>query len=170
MALPDSYDNWVDRFDLTCASKSKIGFIGTAYFIGLICTMAFIPRISDLYGRDKMLKIANVLSVTALGIMIFTDSYSRLIAAMIILGAMSTARMQVMSIYIYENMNKSNYTNMMTVTSMGQGLVGVGIVLYFTYVSKSAHWLLLIAFIMQIGGCLMSLFMYESPKFLIKSG
>ena len=55
MALSDSYDNWVDRFDLTCASKSKIGLIGSAYFMGLICTMVFIPRISDLYGRVKMI-------------------------------------------------------------------------------------------------------------------
>ena len=55
MALSDSYDNWVDRFDLTCASKSKIGLIGSAYFMGLICTMVFIPRVSDLYGRVKMI-------------------------------------------------------------------------------------------------------------------
>ena len=170
MALNDSYDNWVNRFDLTCAPKSKISLIGTAYFVGLICTMVILPRFSDLYGREKMLKVANLLSAIAVGIMIVTENYPMLIATMATLGATSTVSMQVMAIYMYENMNKVNYTNMMTVTSMGQGLVAVGVVVYFTYASKSALWLLLIAFMMQICGGMMSLFMYESPKFLIKSG
>ena len=60
MALSDSYENWVGRFDLECASKAKVGLIGSAYFIGWIITLIFIPRISDLYGREKYIKMSNV--------------------------------------------------------------------------------------------------------------
>lgn len=74
--------------------------------------MVFLPRISDLYGRVKMLKIANALSVVAFGTLIVTDSYHILIATLLILGATSTVRKTVMSIYLYENMSKNNYTYM----------------------------------------------------------
>lgn len=55
MALSDSFNNWVDQFDLVCASKAKVGFIGASYFIGWILTMLFVPRIADVIGRQKLL-------------------------------------------------------------------------------------------------------------------
>ena len=51
MSLPDSYDNWIQRFDLTCASGTKIGFIGSSFFTGWVVTLLIVPRISDFYGR-----------------------------------------------------------------------------------------------------------------------
>ena len=48
MELRDSYDNWVGKLDLACASKAKVGLIGSAYFAGWILTLLFIPRFSDL--------------------------------------------------------------------------------------------------------------------------
>lgn len=49
----DSYNNWITRFDLHCASNSKIGFIGSSYFTGWALTLTFLPRLSDLFGRQK---------------------------------------------------------------------------------------------------------------------
>ena len=110
------------------------------------------------------------MSVLAFGILIVTESYPVLIVILAILGAGSTVRSTVMSIYIYENMSKSNYANIMTFDGMAGGLIAVGTSLYFTYGSKSAHWLLLGCFMVQVVGGIMSLHMYESPKFLIESG
>ena len=53
---------------------------------------------------------------------------------------------------------------------MIQSSASVGATLYFTYISKSAHWLLLGCFMVQVCGDIMSLFMHESPKFLLVSG
>ena len=55
MDLSDSYDNWVEKLDLACASPTKMGFIASAYFIGWITTLVFVPRLSDLHGRQKFI-------------------------------------------------------------------------------------------------------------------
>lgn len=55
MALESSYDNWVSKLDLACATPSEVGLLGSAYFIGWIATLSFLPRISDLYGRQKLI-------------------------------------------------------------------------------------------------------------------
>lgn len=49
--LEGSYDNWVNKLDLACASPNKIGFILSAYFLGWIVTLTFLPRMSDMIGR-----------------------------------------------------------------------------------------------------------------------
>ena len=92
MTLEDSYENWIHRFDLTCASDAKIGFIGTSYFIGWICTLIFIPRFSDIYGRVELIKSANAISLVAYSLMIWTTNYEMLIVSLIILGSMATVR------------------------------------------------------------------------------
>ena len=51
MNLSSSYENWVGKYDLACASSMKMGMIGSIYFIGFISTMLFLPRLSDVHGR-----------------------------------------------------------------------------------------------------------------------
>ena len=72
MDLPDSYENWVGKLDLTCASGTKMGFIASAYFIGWISTLLFLPRLSDLYGRQKFLMIGNIVATFAYAGILFT--------------------------------------------------------------------------------------------------
>lgn len=52
MELDDSYNNWIERYDLHCASGFKIGLIGATPFIGWVITLTFLPRLSDaVFGR-----------------------------------------------------------------------------------------------------------------------
>ena len=51
LELEDSFDNWVSKLDLACAPPNKIGFIMSAYFLGWIVTLTFLPRMSDMIGR-----------------------------------------------------------------------------------------------------------------------
>ena len=55
MDLDDSYTNWISHYELTCYSGGAIGLIASSYFIGWIVTLTFIPRISDLYGRKRLI-------------------------------------------------------------------------------------------------------------------
>lgn len=61
MAATDSYNNWVNKLDLACAGPSKIGLIASSYFIGWILTLTFLPRISDLFGRQKIIIGGNLI-------------------------------------------------------------------------------------------------------------
>lgn len=61
LALEGNYDNWVTKLDLACAGPSKIGLIASSYFIGWIVTLVFLPRISDLFGRQKIIVGGNLI-------------------------------------------------------------------------------------------------------------
>ena len=51
MELEESYINWISHYELTCTSGGYIGLIASAFFMGWIGSLVFIPRISDLFGR-----------------------------------------------------------------------------------------------------------------------
>ena len=92
MDLTDSYENWIGRYGLECASGAKIGIIGSAFFVGWVISLLIVPRVSDTHGRQKLLLFGNISSLVAFTIMLISTSYEVLIGCMFTLGAMSTIR------------------------------------------------------------------------------
>ena len=92
MDLADSYYNWILKFDLHCASKMKIGFIGSSPFIGWVSTLLFIPRLSDVYGRYKIILIGNIVQLLGLALIVFSKSFPLLIVGLLTIGMTSTIR------------------------------------------------------------------------------
>ena len=45
------FDNWVDKYDMLCEPKWKVGLIGSMYFAGVVVSMTFVGYLADLYGR-----------------------------------------------------------------------------------------------------------------------
>ena len=82
-----------------------MGLIGSAYFIGWIITLTFMPRLSDLYGRQKIIIGGNIVQLAAFSVIMVTTSYRVMIAALIIEGMVATARAQVSVVYLFESMN-----------------------------------------------------------------
>ena len=82
-----------------------MGLIGSAYFIGWIITLTFMPRLSDLYGRQKIIIGGNIVQLAAFSVIMATTSYRVMIAALIIEGMVATARAQVSVVYLFESMN-----------------------------------------------------------------
>ena len=54
MELSTSYYNFVQKYDLACASKTKMGMIAGSFYIGFVCTLLFLPRYSDAHGRRDL--------------------------------------------------------------------------------------------------------------------
>lgn len=50
-------DNWVQKLDLLCESKERLGLLGSAYFVGILTAMIIIPQLSDFYGRKNIFVI-----------------------------------------------------------------------------------------------------------------
>lgn len=48
---PEYLDNWVQKFDMLCQPKEKVGMLGSAYFVGILLGLLIVPRLSDKYGR-----------------------------------------------------------------------------------------------------------------------
>ena len=164
------YENWVSKFDLTCASNTKMAFIASSYFIGWIITLLFLPRLSDLYGRHKIIANGNVIQVLAYTYLLYAPSYAGLIASMMVLGMMATIRTQVSVVYFYESMTKQNYTLMYATMAMLEGFIGLTAALYFQYMSKNWFWLIFFGYVAQVFGTIGSFFFPESPRYLIKTG
>ena len=66
--------------------------VGTAFFVGWLITLTFIPRVADLFGRLKLIKMHNIVHFIAYATLLYSTSYSMLITSMMLLGAMCTVR------------------------------------------------------------------------------
>ena len=168
--LDDTYDNWVMRFDLHCASKGEIGLITSAFFMGWVFTLTWMPRFSDIFGRQKVFIAGTFITFLSFSVLLVTESYSSLIACMFTFGMVSTVRVNVGVNYMYESMHRDHYVNLCTFMAMGEGVIGTFATLYFMFISKGILGLLLIIFSLNVVSMISSFFYPESPRFLIKSG
>lgn len=51
---PEYLDNWVEKLDMLCESKQRLGLMGSAYFVGILTAMIIVPQLSDSYGRKNI--------------------------------------------------------------------------------------------------------------------
>ena len=110
MDLPDSYYNWILRYDLHCASGMKIGLIGASTFIGWIITLTFVPRLSDTtFGRQKMMVFSYIATLVTFTVLMFSTSYTLLIACIFVYGLLATPRVNVTMIYLFETFTREQY-------------------------------------------------------------
>jgi len=114
MELRDSYHNWIGRLDLVCASGSKIGFIGSSFFIGWFISLTFVPRLADLYGRKKLMVFGVWAQLITYCFIMTTTCYSTMICALITSGMLSTISVQICIIYMFEHMPKRLVASTMT--------------------------------------------------------
>ena len=78
--------------------------IGSAFFLGWVTTLLWIPRISDLHGRKRVLICGLVISTILYTLMLFVTSLDLLIAIMFGLGAMRTINISLSFVYMIELM------------------------------------------------------------------
>lgn len=170
MDLSDSYDNWVTKYDLTCASKTKIGMIGSVGFISWIVTLLFLPRLSDVNGRAKFITYGYTVQTVFYGLLLWAPTYTWLIMCLAALGMLWTIRAQIYFTYIFENLSRRNFNLACLCMSLLEGFSGLLIVFYFTKITKYWGYLFVAGFVMQLIGMGMSWFIKESPIYLAKSG
>ena len=65
MTVDETFYNWVVQMDLTCVPASQMALLGSSYFVGWILTLALLPRLSDIYGRRKIILYGNIVQATA---------------------------------------------------------------------------------------------------------
>ena len=57
--------NWVEKYDMLCEPKWKVGLLGTMYFVGVLTTLTFVPYLSDRFGRKWVLNTTMMVSILA---------------------------------------------------------------------------------------------------------
>ena len=146
--LKDSYHNWIERMNLTCASPGKIGFIASSVYLGWFITLMIVPRIADVYGRKNIVIIGSLLTWIVFPVLVAARNYHILIGCLFTMGLLSTIRIQVGIIYMLENMPKESVSMAMTLLFSLESATAIFAATYFTWISKETFWLEMFGYMM----------------------
>ena len=163
----DFYYNLITKLKLDCAPGSQIGLIGSSFFAGWMITLLFIPRISDLYGRQRLLQIGAALQTLTYFLLTCTESFGVLIGAVTLLGMISTIRVQLVYRYCYELVPKTTWGAVVPVVLFGSTFCSLLIILYLSLYSNDWNSLLYVFIATSVIVLIGSIFFPESPQFLI---
>eukprot|EP00347_Sterkiella_histriomuscorum_P008079 403346452 len=164
-----SLHNWVGSLDLRCASPMQIGMLGSVFFIGLGLGTIALAHVGDMYGRIKPVRIGLSLSLITFTMIIFIQINIYLTYLFLFtLGFLSTIRLNLSFIYGSE-VFKEKHASLMGSASLGiDSLTMVTASIYFKYISKEWTYLYYFFLFLAIIPFLISLFMPESPKYLVQ--
>ena len=59
----ETFDNWVDKFELLCLEGYKIGLLGSLFFVGIATSTLFIPALADKYGRKGVTVVSWIIAL-----------------------------------------------------------------------------------------------------------
>ena len=92
--------------DLYCTSQTKIGFIGSSFFIGTFVGSFILPRAADIYGRKLLFIIGLVIFIMVVIGSLFCTSLNLLYFLLFMGGISETGRYYVAYVYCVEFMPK----------------------------------------------------------------
>lgn len=101
-----SLHNWHLEYDLMCWPKESIGFFCALFWLGWCCTLLWVPRLGDIYGRKYLIAYNNFVSLALyLGTMFAPNIY---ILGMIMFtwGLFNSCRTNIAFLYMQELMPK----------------------------------------------------------------
>lgn len=68
---PEYIDNWVEKYDMLCEPKWRIGLLGASFFLGIIATMIPVPAWADSKGRRNVFILTMIVSIiSAIGLLL----------------------------------------------------------------------------------------------------
>ena len=67
-----SLHNWIERLDMKCMPDWQVGLLGSAFWIGFITTMLWIPREADKRGRKNLFRVGCVISALLYLVIVFS--------------------------------------------------------------------------------------------------
>ena len=114
--------------------------------------------------------LGSVLQSLAFVVLLTTTNFTILIGSMAVLGIVSTVRVQVTVLYCYEIMRKEHWSAAFTSVSVINGLQFLLASIYFSYASKDWFSLIYLCAAYSMLITIGSLFMPESPRYLISTG
>ena len=92
----------MEKFDLLCEPKYKVGLISSFFFIGVITSLAIVPPLADAYGRKWVFNVTLLVSIIAQFSIILTHDLVQLYVFMFLIGASWAGRIVVGLSYTLE--------------------------------------------------------------------
>ena len=165
-----SLHNWVEKLDLVCCPSWKVGMMGSTVFVGWVITMAWMPRLSDMYSRKIFLQIGMITNFAMFICMYYVTSVEWMIAITFVFGLVMTIRVNIAFVYMMEllpNRLKNFYAVLCSIMDT-TGIIYCA--LYFWFIGKNSTHLFLIGFAIQLFCTVSVQFLPESPRLLVELG
>lgn len=97
-----SLHNWIQQYDLMCASDKTIGNIGSSFFVGCFLGSFILPRAADVVGRKPMFILGLVIYILITIGLIFANNLYQLMALLLMSGIGECGRYYVAYVYTIE--------------------------------------------------------------------
>ena len=164
-----SLHNWIEQFDLRCASPFTLGFFAQFFFVGHILGTILLAKFGDKEGRIYTLRYALILSATLYFALLFISQDINLHYYLFFgLGFLGNLRNNVSYIYGQEIVHNRHSKIIGTFFNASDSLSMIFMALFYQYISR--HWLppQIICLILTALSCGLAWILPESPKFLIQ--
>lgn len=163
-----SLNNWQSKLNLMCATPWKVGFIGSAYFLGWCVTLLWVPRLSDQNGRRKFFMVGMTMQLVLYTMLMICNSLDVMITIFFFFGMNASIRINVGFVYLMELMPKNKQTLAGTAWSIGEAMVYFIATIYFWKVSKDWQYIVLVGYFMTLFAFFGSMLLPESPRLLLE--
>ena len=140
--------NWWTQANFLYEPDWKIKMSYQAFYLGWACTLLWVPRISDIYGRRKVLITGLTLSAIFYTALLFVSSLNQLIILMFCLGMMRTINRSIGFVYMIELMPKQRWTLVTTIFLVMDVSIYLSGTIYFWFISASYFYFLLIGYLL----------------------
>lgn len=156
---------------MVCVDKTTIGWIGSGYFVGWVCTILIVPWVSDKVGRRWIYAVCVLITFIVTCVMFVTKSIYTVIAMNAIAGAANSGRLTVGFVYANEFLTPKWQVVFGTTYGFFDGFDTMIIVLWFDFINK--HYIPIASMCLIL--CAISLFgslfvINESPIWELKMG
>ena len=177
---PHSLRNWIESFDLLCASHLDIGAMGMYFFLGQAITCLIIPRLQDTFGRKRVFLFCSVINLyTLLTIWGLPDHSDKkhgktsklLLDALFFLNGLATPGRQLTGYTYFQELFPDESQNLAgTIQMVAEGVVQVLLTYYWMKVGFSWRWTVVLAIVMNVVGIILTLVLLpDSPKWLYET-
>ena len=130
-----SLHNWVETLDLTCTPGSRVGLLGSMFFIGLAAAAIVLPRLSDMYGRKRIYFVAMVAHLAVYLVFLLSTSLTLNIVMMFIFGSLYVVRASIGYIFMQEFTPVAQQSIVGTLLQIITGSLAPLACVYFYYIS-----------------------------------
>ena len=165
-----SLHNWVETLDLTCTSSKAIGFIGSAYFAGLMVSVLLFPRLADLFGRRKIILACQFTNVPAYIWIFFMSTLYECYGIFFLIGLGFGGTVSVNTLFVQEFLQKKHRAIVVTTGQTFDSLSVLLLVLYLLVITKHWQGWYIMGLTIQVINIFGYLWMPESPEFLFAKG
>lgn len=126
-----SLTNWQQKLDLMCATPWKVGFLGSAFFLGWIVTILWVPGMSDRKGRRKFWIAGVAINLILYTMLMTATSLNQMIFVLFSFGMNTSLRVNVGYIYLMELIPAKSQTFVGTVWNIGEACIYLIGTIYF---------------------------------------